>query len=75
MLGIDVHDATHASREEAYGPFKPGMVLTVEPGIYIPSEKLGIRIEDDILVTATGSENLSAGAPRKAEDVERMMKE
>jgi uracil phosphoribosyltransferase len=43
-------------------------------GIYIPSEKLGIRIEDDILVTATGSENLSAGAPRSAADIEKLMR-
>jgi Xaa-Pro aminopeptidase len=69
-LGMDVHDVGDYSARLA-----PGMVLTVEPGIYIPSEALGIRIEDDILVTATGSENLSAGAPRKAEDVEKLMKE
>ena len=69
-LGMDVHDVGDYT-----APLAPGMVLTVEPGIYIPSERLGIRIEDDILVTATGAENLSAGAPRKAEDVERMMRE
>ena len=67
-LGMDVHDVGDYSAKLA-----PGMVLTVEPGIYIPSEALGIRIEDDILVTATGSENLSAGAPRKAEDIEKLM--
>jgi Xaa-Pro aminopeptidase len=69
-LGMDVHDVGDYSARLA-----PGMVLTVEPGIYIPAEKLGIRIEDDILVTATGSENLSAGAPRKAEEIERLMRE
>jgi Xaa-Pro aminopeptidase len=69
-LGMDVHDVGDYNAKLA-----PGMVLTVEPGIYIPGEKLGIRIEDDILVTATGSENLSAGAPRKAEEVERLMRE
>jgi Xaa-Pro aminopeptidase len=69
-LGMDVHDVGDYNAKLA-----PGMVLTVEPGIYIPSEKLGIRIEDDILVTATGSENLSAGVPRKAEDVEKLMRE
>ena len=68
-LGMDVHDVGDYNAKLA-----PGMVLTVEPGIYIPSEKLGIRIEDDILVTATGSENLSAGAPRKAEEIERLMR-
>ena len=54
-LGIDVHDALG-------GPatFEPGMVLTVEPGIYIPEESIGVRIEDDILITETGTENLSA---------------
>ena len=53
-LGIDVHDSLG-------GPdvFKAGMVLTVEPGIYIPEEGIGVRIEDDILITETGYENLS----------------
>lgn len=67
-LGMDVHDGGDYSAKLA-----PGMVLTVEPGIYIPAEKIGIRIEDDILVTATGHENLSAGAPRAAEEIERLM--
>jgi len=49
------------------------MVLTVEPGIYIPEENLGVRIEDDILVTATGHENLSEGAPRSPADIEKAM--
>ena len=57
-LGIDVH-------ESLGGPdvFKAGMVLTVEPGIYIPEEGIGVRIEDDILITKTGHENLSAALP------------
>lgn len=54
-LGVDVHDAL--GRPEA---FQPGMVLTVEPGIYIPEEGFGVRIEDDILITENGRENLSA---------------
>lgn len=67
-LGMDVHDDGDYAAQLA-----PGMVLTVEPGIYIPVEKIGIRIEDDVLVTADGHEVLSAGAPRKAEDIERLM--
>lgn len=54
-LGIDVHDSLGAPKH-----LIEGMVLTVEPGIYIPEEKIGVRIEDDILVTATGRKNLSA---------------
>lgn len=57
-LGIDVHDSLGG-----YEAFQPGMVLTVEPGIYIPEEAIGVRIEDDILVTEKGSRNLSAKLP------------
>ncbi len=53
-LGIDVHDSLGGPTH-----FKPGMVLTVEPGIYIPEEGIGVRIEDDILITNTGIENLT----------------
>ncbi|WP_308130200.1 aminopeptidase P family protein [Kitasatospora aureofaciens] len=80
MLGIDVHDCAHSRTEEHVdGPLKPGMVLTVEPGIYfqeddltVPAEYrgIGVRIEDDILVTEDGNENLSAALPRRADDVE-----
>ena len=52
----------------------PGMVFTVEPGLYISEERLGIRIEDDVLVTATGGEVLSAGIPRTAGQVEASMR-
>lgn len=54
-LGIDTHDSLGRPRY-----FEPGMVVTVEPGIYIPQEGIGVRIEDDILVTNSGYENLSA---------------
>lgn len=67
-IGMDVHDVGPFSR-----PLEPGMVFTIEPGVYIPAESLGIRIEDDVLVTATGHELLSGNAPRRAEDVERLM--
>ena len=67
---MDVHDVGDYST-----PFAEGMVLTVEPGIYIPEERIGIRIEDDVLVTARGHELLSAGAPRAPADIEALMRE
>lgn len=67
-LGMDVHDAG-----DYRTPLLPGMVLTIEPGIYIPSERIGIRIEDDVLVTAAEPEVLSAAAPRSAAEIERAM--
>jgi Xaa-Pro aminopeptidase len=67
-LGMDVHDVGVFSR-----PLEPGMVFTIEPGIYIPAESLGIRIEDDVLVTSRGAEVLSSGVPRTVEAVERAM--
>lgn len=58
FLGLDVHDVGD------YGqPLQAGMVLTVEPGIYIPEEGIGMRIEDDVLITSDGTENLSTGIP------------
>jgi Xaa-Pro aminopeptidase len=67
-LGMDVHDVgSMGSRLE------PGMVLTVEPGIYLPGESLGIRIEDDVLVTPGGHEVLSHAAPRAADEIEQTM--
>ena len=80
MLGIDVHDCARA-REQEYklGTLTAGMVLTVEPGLYFQPDDLtvpeqyrgiGVRIEDDILVTETGCRNLSAAIPRTADDVE-----
>ncbi|HSX35626.1 MAG TPA: Xaa-Pro aminopeptidase [Patescibacteria group bacterium] len=59
FLGLDAHDA--GDYEE---PLKPGMVITVEPGIYIRSEGIGVRVEDDVLITETGCEVLSAKLPR-----------
>jgi Xaa-Pro aminopeptidase len=67
-LGMDVHDVGDYAT-----PLAPGMVLTIEPGIYIASENLGVRIEDDVLVTATGYELLSRGAPRDAAAIEKLI--
>jgi Xaa-Pro aminopeptidase len=67
-LGMDVHDVGEYGK-----PLAPGMVLTVEPGIYIPAEKTGIRIEDDVLVTASGYDLLSKSAPRSAGEIEALM--
>ena len=69
-LGMDVHDVGSYMT-----PLAPNMVFTVEPGIYIPEERLGVRIEDDVVVTATGYELLSGGAPRTAAEVEKVMKQ
>jgi len=67
-LGIDVHD--FAGR---YTPFATGNILTVEPGIYIPEEGLGIRLENNILITANGNVDLMADIPLEAEEIEDIM--
>jgi Xaa-Pro aminopeptidase len=79
-LGLDVHDCSQARREMYMdGILEPGMVFTIEPGLYFQPDDLtvppefrgiGVRIEDDILVTEDGAENLSAGIPRTADEVE-----
>jgi Xaa-Pro aminopeptidase len=80
---MDVHDCSLA-RKEAYmdAVLEPGMVLTVEPGLYLKADDLavpeelrgiGVRIEDDIVITETGCENLSAALPRTSTDVEAWM--
>ena len=51
------------------------MVVTMEPGVYIPEENFGVRIEDDVLVTATGYQILSARLPRSIEEIEKIMAE
>jgi len=57
------------------GPLKPGMIITVEPGIYLPDRGFGVRIEDDILITETGRENLSAAVPKVVAAFEELLRE
>ncbi len=83
-LGMDVHDVGRYRIGDEWRRLTPGMVFTVEPGIYIPEGtegvpeeyyNIGVRIEDDILVTETGYEVLTSGAPKEAQEVEATMKE
>ncbi|MGD8697866.1 MAG: aminopeptidase P N-terminal domain-containing protein [Gemmatimonadales bacterium] len=69
-LGMNVHDVGDYAR-----PLEPGMVLTIEPGIYLADEALGVRIEDDVLVTESGHEVLSRAAPKSVAEVEALMAE
>jgi Xaa-Pro aminopeptidase len=68
-LGLDAHDPGSDDMK-----LEAGMVITNEPGIYLPGEELGVRIENDFLVTADGAENLSADLPTAADDIEAMMR-
>ena len=67
-IGLNVHDAGAGER-----PLEPGMIITIEPGIYIPEENIGVRIEDDVLITETGYKLLSARLPRTVEEIEKLM--
>jgi len=67
-LGLDVHDVG-----DNYAPFAPGTVLTVEPGIYLPEEGFGVRLEDDIVVTEEGPINLMAKIPIEPDEIESIM--
>jgi Xaa-Pro aminopeptidase len=67
-LGLDVHDLC-----ERYSAFEVGMVFTCEPGIYIPEEGIGIRLEDDILITENGTFNLMRNIPIEADEIENLM--
>ena len=80
-LGLDVHDCS-GDRPEGARALAPGMVLTVEPGLYVPPgmkkapsrwRGLGVRIEDDVLIAADGPEVLTSGAPKSIEDIEQVM--
>lgn len=81
-LGLDVHDVGAYKVKNQWRPLEHGMVLTVEPGIYIPANSedvdkkwwnIGVRIEDDVLVTQTGADVLSAGTPKTIEAIEGLM--
>jgi len=78
-LGLDVHDAGDYTVERASRPLEPGMVITIEPGLYVAADDeaapvglrgVGVRIEDDVLVTAGGHENLTEAVPKEIADVQ-----
>ena len=82
-LGLDTHDVGMRKVGEEARPFEPNMVVTVEPGLYIADDMedveeeyrgIGIRIEDDVLVTENGHEVLTGKVPKKIEDIEEIMK-
>jgi Xaa-Pro aminopeptidase len=68
-LGMDVHDVGFYDI-----PLEDGMITTIEPGIYIPEKNIGVRIEDDVLVTKTGCEVLSKDAPKEVDEIEKIMR-
>ncbi|MBX3155109.1 MAG: Xaa-Pro aminopeptidase [Deltaproteobacteria bacterium] len=79
-LGLDVHDVGAYTRGGVARPLEPGMVITVEPGLYVPADAegvpdrlrgIGIRIEDDVVITTGGHEVLTASCPKEVDDVER----
>ena len=81
-LGLDVHDVGEYRIDEEWRVFEPGMVTTIEPGIYISEDLegvparyrgIGIRIEDNVLVTKTGNEILTAVIPKSIEEIEETM--
>ncbi len=83
-LGMDVHDVGDYKVDDEWRVFEPGMTLTVEPGIYISAQadgvakkwhNIGIRIEDDVLVTKTGNEVLTDGVPKQVDEIEALMAE
>ncbi len=82
-LGLDVHDCGQYKINNEWRPLEAGMVLTVEPGLYISANipgvdkrwhSIGVRIEDDILVTKTGYEILTTGLPVETDEIEALMR-
>lgn len=83
-LGLDVHDVGQYKVNGEWRPLEPGMVLTIEPGLYVAAESagvpseywnIGIRIEDDVVVTATGHEVLTSGVPKEVNAIEALMQQ
>ena len=82
-LGMDVHDVGHYKIEGEWRLLEPGMVMTVEPGLYIRAaddvperfHNIGVRIEDDVVVTPSGCEVITAEAPKLPEDIEALMRD
>ncbi|HLK71664.1 MAG TPA: M24 family metallopeptidase, partial [Steroidobacteraceae bacterium] len=81
-LGLDVHDVGDYKIGDAWRVLEPGMVMTIEPGVYLPASargvprrfrNIGIRIEDDVLVTKRGAEVLTARAPKDPDQIEAVM--
>jgi Xaa-Pro aminopeptidase len=79
--GVDVHDVGSYRKDKQWRRFEPGMVTTVEPGLYLPEDDeslpagfrgIGIRIEDDVHITASGPENLTAMCPKRADELEEL---
>lgn len=83
FLGMDTHDVGSMRQSGDWRQLQPGMIVTIEPGIYVPDESdvdarfrgIGVRIEDNILITPSGHDNLSDGTPKSIEDVERTIAE
>jgi Xaa-Pro aminopeptidase len=82
-LGLEVHDVGNYAERSRPRPLAPGMVLTIEPGLYIPVDTpgsspelrgAGVRIEDDVLVTSTGAEVLSADLPVAVDEIEALLR-
>jgi Xaa-Pro aminopeptidase len=81
-LGLDVHDVGDYRVGDEWRVLEPGMVMTVEPGIYIAADNknvekgwrgIGVRIEDDVVVTAQGCEVITSNAPKTVDEIERLM--